>query len=62
MKVKKTVKVNIGNRLLGYMLNSRGSSDLPLISPLYSTPKGNFLVISVCEGGSPAIAGGSSRG
>jgi len=35
--------VNIGNRLLGYMLNSRGNN----------APKGDFLAISVCEGGSP---------
>jgi len=45
--------VNIGNRLLGYMLNSRGSGDLPLTSPVINAPKGDLLAISVCEGGSP---------
>ena len=45
--------VNIGNRLLGYMLNSRGSCEPPLTSPVNNAPKGDFLAISVCEGGSP---------
>ena len=45
--------VNIGNRLLGYMLNSRGSREPPLTSPVYNAPKGDLSAISVCEGGSP---------
>ena len=36
--------VNIGNRLLGYMLGSRGSCEPPLTYSLNSIPKGNSLV------------------
>jgi len=50
--------VNIGNRLLGYMLNSRGSREPPLTSPVYSAPKGDLSAISVCEGGSPCESWG----
>jgi len=45
--------VNIGNRLLGYMLRGRGSREPPLTSPEITAPKGNLLATSVCEGGSP---------
>ena len=50
--------VNIGNRLLGYMLNSRGSCEPPLTSPAYNAPRGDLLAISVCEGGSPCDSWG----
>jgi len=53
--------VNIGNRLLGYMLNSRGSCEPPLTSPVYSAPRGDLSAISVCEGGSPCDSWGSSQ-
>jgi len=50
--------VNIGNRLLGYMLNSRGSCEPPLTSPAINAPKGDLSAISVCEGGSPCDSWG----
>lgn len=50
--------VNIGNRLLGYMLNSRGSGDLPLTSPVITAPKGDLLAIPECEGGNPCNSWG----
>jgi len=44
--------VNIGSRLLGYMLNSGGSREPPLTSPAYSAPRGDILAASVCGGSS----------
>jgi len=50
--------VNIGNRLLGYMLNSRGSCEPPLTSPVNNAPKGDMSAISMCEGGTPCDSWG----
>jgi len=41
------------NRPHGYMLNSRGSCEPPLTSPVINAPRGDLLAVSVCEGGSP---------
>jgi len=45
---------------LGYMLNSRGSCEPPLTSPVYNAPRGDILALSVWREEAPAIAGGSS--
>ncbi|MFX0162343.1 MAG: zinc ribbon domain-containing protein, partial [Candidatus Hodarchaeota archaeon] len=45
--------INIGNRLLGYMLKSRASVNTPQTSPEYTTPLERRLDnVSECEGGS----------
>ncbi len=48
------------NRLLGYMLNSRGSCEPPSTPPVYSTPKGDTLAPQRAREEAPATAGGSS--
>jgi len=51
--------VNIGNRLLGYMLNSSGSCEPPITSPVYSTSRGDVLAFFSMQGRKPhAIARG----
>ena len=47
--------INIGNRLSGYMLDSRGSGELPLTSPVNIVPKGNFLVVQQAREEAPSL-------
>lgn len=47
--------INIGNRLLDYMFNSRGSSEPPLTSPVNIVPKGNFLVVQCSREEAPSL-------
>lgn len=47
--------INIGNRLLGYMLRSRRSSEPRLTSPLNIVPKGNFLTIQCAREEAPSL-------
>lgn len=47
--------INIGNRLLGYMLNSRGAVNPPLTSPVNIVPKGNFLVVQQAREEAPSL-------
>ena len=42
--------INIGNRLLGYMLRSRADVNQPQTPPVYSTPKGDSLAIQCARG------------
>ncbi|MGC9346398.1 MAG: RNA-guided endonuclease InsQ/TnpB family protein, partial [Candidatus Bathyarchaeales archaeon] len=49
--------VNIGNRLLGYMLKSRGGGDLPLTSPKFTAPKGDYVAFQYAREEAPALAG-----
>lgn len=46
--------VNIGNRLLGYMLKSRGSCEPPLTSPMYTALKGDSIAFPTCGEEAPA--------
>ena len=46
--------INIGNRLSGYMLDSMGSSEPPLTSPVSIIPKGNFLVVQQAREEAPS--------
>ena len=50
--------VNIGNRLLGYMLNGRGSCEPPLTPPLCNTPKGEYNNVQYARGEAPSVRAG----
>ena len=62
MKVKKTIgAVNIGDRLLGYMPNGRGSCEPPLTSPEYIAPKGDLSTFQRAREEAPCVSWGSSQ-
>ena len=50
--------VNIGNRLLGYMLRGRGSCEPPLTSPANTAPKGDLLAFQYAREEAPCFSWG----
>ncbi len=52
--------INIGNRLLGYILKSRASVNTPQTSPENTAPKGESLAFQRARKEAPCKSGGSS--